>query len=128
MYQDEQLIEQLGIGNLSEPQQEEILEHLNLRIGEAMSEGLTEQQITEYEAIINDDKAVIEAWLSQNAPNYKDSGVYQELAAGYDEDPEHINPEKVFASIAWTQVNSPNAQEVIARVIEDFKKELETSL
>ncbi|MES2630838.1 MAG: DUF5663 domain-containing protein [Patescibacteria group bacterium] len=124
MYQEDQLIEQLEIGHLSKESQAEILEDLNLRIGEAVSAELTEQQLTEYEAIINDNHDVIDAWLSQNAPEYKNSSAYKEIAAGYDQDPEHINPDKVFASLAWTQLNSPNAQEIAAKVIQDFKKEL----
>jgi len=126
MYQEDQLIEQLEIGNLPRERQVEILEELNLKIGEAISAGYSEQQVNEYEAIINDNHDVIDAWLEQNVPDYKDSPVYQELAAGYDTDPEHINPAKVFASLAWTQVNSPNAQEVVAQVVDDFKKELAT--
>ncbi len=124
MYQEEQLIEQLDIGNLPAEQQTEILDELNLRIGEKISASYTEQQTNEYEAIINDNHDVIDAWLEQHVPDYKNSPVYQEIAAGYEDDPEHINPAKVFASLAWTQVNTPNAQEVVAQVIDDFKKEL----
>lgn len=124
MYQEHQLVEQLGIGNLPQERQAGILEELNYKIGQAIAEGYSEQQTSEYEAIVNDDKEVIDAWLAQNVPDYKNSPVYKELASGYDEDPEHVNPAKVFASLAWTQVNSPNAQEVVTQVIDDFKKEL----
>jgi hypothetical protein len=124
MYQEHQLIEQLGIASLPQERQTEILDELNFKIGQAIAAGYSEQQANEYEAIVNDDKDVIDAWLSQNIPDYKNSPVYKELANDYDEDPEHINPAKVFASLAWTQVNSPNAQETVAQVIDDFKKEL----
>lgn len=126
MYQEEQLIEQLGIGNLPKERQDAILEELNYKIGEAISAEYTEQQMNEYQAIINDEHAVIDAWLDKYVPDYKESPVYQEIASGYDSDPEHINPAKVFASMAWTQVNSPNAPEIVAKVIDDFKKELDT--
>ncbi|MDB5162540.1 MAG: hypothetical protein JWO54_62 [Candidatus Saccharibacteria bacterium] len=126
MYQEEQLIEQLGVGNLPKERQAEILAQLNYKIGEALTAEYSEQQINEYEAIINDDHDVIDAWLSQNVPDYKDSPVYQELASGYDSDPEHINPAKVFASLAWTQVNSPNAQDTVAKVIDQYRQELAT--
>jgi hypothetical protein len=128
MYQEDQLIEQLGIGNLPKERQTEILEELNYKIGQAITADYSEQQINEYEAIINDDHNVIDAWLAEHVPDYKESPVYQELASGYDDDPEHINPAKVFASMAWTQVNSPNAQEVVAKVLEDFKNELATQI
>ena len=126
MYQENQLVEQLGIGNLPQEKQVELLEEFNFKVGQALSAEYSEQQMNEYEAIINDDHAVIDAWLDQHVPDYKESPVYQELASGYDTDPEHINPAKVFASLAWTQVNSPNAQDTIAKVLDDFKKELAT--
>jgi hypothetical protein len=124
MYQEHQLVEQLGIGSLPQERQAEILEELNFKIGQAIAADYSEQQTKEYEAIVNDNKDVIDAWLAQNVPDYKNSPVYKELAADYSEDPEHINPAKVFASLAWTQVNSPNAQEIVTQVIDDFKKEL----
>jgi hypothetical protein len=126
MYQEEQLIEQLGIANIPREKQLDILEEFNFKVGQALSGEYTEQQMNEYEAIINDDHAVIDAWLDQHVPDYKESPVYQELASGYDADPEHINPAKVFASLAWTQVNSPNAQDTISAVLEAFKRELAT--
>ncbi len=124
MYQEDQLIEQLGIGSLPQERQAEILEELNFKIGQAISADYTEQQINEYEAIVNDEHDVIDAWLAQYVPDYKESPVYKEIAASYDDDPEHINPAKVFASLAWSQLNSPNAKEIVDQTIEDFKKEL----
>lgn len=124
MFQDEQLIEQLGIEALSADEQTKIIEEANRRVGDAVSENWTEQQQNEYQAIIDSDQAVIDAWLEHNVPDYKETDIYKEIAKGFDEDPEHIAPDKVVASIAWIQLNAPNAQEIAAKVVDTYKNEL----
>jgi hypothetical protein len=123
MYQDDQIIEQLGIAALPADERENILEEARTCIGEAISEQLSEQQVNEYEAIINDDRSVIDAWLQTNVPDYKNAAVYQSFAEGFEEDPEHNNPEKLFANLAWLQLNVPNIQELVSKGLETFKQE-----
>lgn len=124
MYQDEQIIEQLGIGDWPEEKQREVLEIATVRFGNAITDSLTEQQFNEYKAIVDDNHEVIDAWLDQNVPDYKESPVYKEIEGGYDADPEKNNPAKLFASIAWIQVNVPNVQDIIAKALDEYKQEL----
>lgn len=124
MYQDEQIIEQLGIGDWPEEKQREVLEIATVRFGNAITDSLTEQQFNEYKAIVDDNQEVIDAWLDQNVPDYKESPVYKEIQGGYDADPEKNNPAKLFASIAWIQVNVPNVQDIIAKALDEYKQEL----
>ena len=125
MYQREELIEQLGIKSWPEDKQTEAVETVTFRIGEAITGELSEQQFNEYKAIVDDTRDVIDMWLERHVPDYKDSPIYKEFEAGYDEDPEKNNPAKLFASMAWVQVNVPNVPELIAQTIETYKKELE---
>lgn len=124
MYEREQLIELLGIQAWPEEKQDEAVEVAVYKIGEATTSQLTEQQFNEYQAIVDDNHAVIDSWLATNVPDYKDSPVYQGLEAGYDEDPEKNNPAKLFASVAWIQLNVPNVQELIAKALDGYKQEL----
>jgi hypothetical protein len=124
MSQDEQFIEKLAVEHFPPEKQSEILDELNFRVGDAMMETLSEQQQSEYEAIINADQAVIDAWLNQNLPDYKNTPLYKEVAEGYDQDPEHIDPAKVVASVGWVEVNVPDIQEITNRIIETYKAEL----
>lgn len=124
MYQDEQIIEQLGIGDWPEEKQREVLEIATVRFGNAITDSLTEQQFNEYKAIVDDNHEVIDAWLDQNVPDYKESPVYKEIEGGYETDPEKNNPAKLFASIAWIQVNVPNVQDIIAKELDEYKQEL----
>jgi len=124
MYQDEQIIAQLGIEQLPEDEKEAIVAEAQGRIGEAVSEHLTDDQLAEYQAIIDGNDEVIAAWLEKNVPDYKNEAVYQSFAEEANSDPEHNDPAKLFASIAWVQLSVPQIQDVVAVSLDDFKQEL----
>lgn len=123
MYQDEQIIEQLGINNLPGDEKEAVVNEAQLRIGEAVSEQLTDDQLNEYQAIIDGDNDVIAAWLEKNVPNYKNEAVYQSFEEGVESDPERNDPAKLFASIAWVQITVPRIQDIVAKSLDAFKQE-----
>lgn len=123
--QDEQMIiDALGIANWSEEQRRPVIDEATLRIGSAVSSTLSEQQRNEYTAILDDDYAVINAWLDQNVPDYKNNPLYQEIAQSYETDPEQNNPSKLFATLAWLQMNVPNMQELLDTTLATYKQEL----
>lgn len=124
MYQREDIIEKLGIQDWSEAEQDEAVETATHRIGLAVTDELSETQFNEYQAIVNDDKAVINTWLEKNMPDYENSAVFQQFEEGVAEDPEQNDPKKLFASVAWIQLNVPNVQELIAKALEAYKQEL----
>ena len=124
MFKQEDLIERLGIEDLPENEQEAIVEMAIYRIGDAVTRDLTEDQFAEYSAIVDDDHDVINEWLQKNVPNYKDLPAFQEIVAGYEDDPEKNDPKKLFASMAWFDVNAPNTQQLIDSAIEAYKNEL----
>lgn len=113
---DTQLIQELGIGHLNAEQQENILDEFHTQVGEILSENLSEAQLDEYESIINGDDAVIEAWLAANAPDYKNTPLYEEIEAGYDTDPDKVPAEKVIAYLGWVELNNPGIDEAIVTV------------
>lgn len=123
--QDEQyIIDTLGIADWSRDQQEPVIVEATMRIGNAIIGQLSEQQYNEYQAIVDDNHEVIDAWLDQNIPNYKEHPAYQAIAAGVDEDPEKNNPNKLFATIAWVQATIPNLQSLIDDTLAAYKQEL----
>jgi hypothetical protein len=121
MYQDDYILDKVGAEGLSIEKKASILEQVRTHIGEAISEQLTEQQLNEYQAIIDDNDVVIHLWLEQNVPDYKNTYAFQQLAEAYHTDPERNRPEKLFATVAWVEVNVPNVKEITDRVIDTFK-------
>lgn len=126
MQSDEYILSKLDTEKLTDEQKSAVLEQVRTIIGETISEQLSEEQLNEYQQIINEDIDVIQEWLEQNVPEYKKSVVYREIAAHVEADPEHNNPEKIFASIAWVELNVPNVKEITDRVLETFEPELES--
>lgn len=123
--QDEQfIINTLEIAGWPEDRRREVLSEATTRIGEALFEGLSEQQANEYMSIVDDNHDVIDAWLEQNVPEYKDTPAYKEIEEGYESDPEKNNPAKLFATIAWVQLNVPDVQSRVDSTLRQYKQEL----
>lgn len=120
----EELITELGIENYSPEEQQRILDELNMLVGEAMLGHLSEEQVDEYKAIINGDQEVITSWLAMNDPGYAETVAYQELAEGYEDDPDKIPADKVYASMAWIEKNNPNLSETVAMIKATLKASL----
>ena len=123
MYQDEQIIEQLNIAALPDDEKEEVITEAQVRIGETISEELTDEQLAEYKAIIDGNEQVINAWLEKNVPHYKEEAIYQSFEEAYESDPEKNSPAKLFASIAWIQLTVPHIQDLVAKALDNFKQE-----
>ncbi|HEY8886837.1 MAG TPA: DUF5663 domain-containing protein [Candidatus Microsaccharimonas sp.] len=124
MNSDELIIE-LGIEDYSPEKQQRVLDELNMLVGEAMLGHLSEEQVTEYEAIINGDQDVITNWLTANDPDYQDTVAYQQLAEGFEDDPDKVPADKVYASMAWIEKNNPNLNETIAVIKATLKANLD---
>lgn len=124
MYDQDQLIEQLGVTGWPADKQAEAVEGVKHRIGILLNDNLTDQQQNEYTAIVDDDRGVIDAWLAQYVPDYKQSPVFQQFEEGVAEDPEQNSAEKLFASVAWIQFNVPNVQEIVTAAIAEYKQEI----
>ena len=74
---DNQFLEDVGLGSLPEAEKKEMLRHiyeqLELRVGTRLASGMTDAQLDEFEALINNqDEAGALKWLETNFPNYKD--------------------------------------------------------
>lgn len=74
---DRQLLEEIGLGALSEIDQKsligQIIETLELRVGQKLANQMTEGQLEDFERYYNaKDEQGAYKWLETNFPNYKD--------------------------------------------------------
>lgn len=72
---NDELLVELGLGDLAAPDRASLLAHiyetLETRVGMTLARRMSEEQITEFEALIdNDDQAGAIAWLQLNQPDY----------------------------------------------------------
>lgn len=73
---DDNFLQDLGLGDMPEEQKKEFLQHLyeelELRVGTRLSEGMSDQQLSSFEKLIdgNDEDGALN-WLESNRPDYK---------------------------------------------------------
>jgi len=125
MIDKEQLIQDLDLTGFTAEEQDAIYEDFTYELGAAISDGLSDTQMEEFTQIINANETVITDWLAANAPDYREDPAFIELQVGYDEDPEKVSPEKVYASIGWVRVNRPDFESIVARVKREFRAQLD---
>ena len=70
---DENFLQEMGLSAMPEPKKQEFLkyiqEELEVRIGERISEGLTDEQLREFDALTDPNQ--IADWLAKNRPDYR---------------------------------------------------------
>ena len=118
---DQQLISDLGIEDLSPEQQRQILEQLTMKIGEALAADLSEAQLQEFQGIIDEDTGVIEHFLQTNAPNYKETPLYEEIS----KDNGGVSVDKLYAYSVWLAINKPDYQQTVERIKADVKASID---
>ena len=71
---DDKFLQEMGLSAMPEEQKQEFLdyiqEELETRIGERISEGLTEVQLNEFDMITDQNEAT--KWLKDNRPDYRE--------------------------------------------------------
>ena len=125
---DDNFLQELGLGQLPEEQRKAFLEHvysqLELRVGTRLSEGLSDEQLAEFESFIDRDADKVQAWVGKNAPNYQSDSAYQQIvqAAGQAADENAVLAE--YASLKWLGLNRPDYREVVKQTLEELKQEI----
>ncbi|HSW92217.1 MAG TPA: DUF5663 domain-containing protein [Candidatus Saccharimonadales bacterium] len=74
---DDAFLNDLGLGNIATEQKEalvgQLIETLQLRVGERLSQDLTDEQIADFERVTANEETAADAgleWLQKNNPNY----------------------------------------------------------
>ena len=128
---DDKFLQDLGLDTLPEEQKQAFLQHiyseLELRVGERLSEGMSDAQLDEFANIIDKVPGAVDEFLAQHAPNYTQEPMFQRLAQamqanGVAADDPRLRDE--FAATKWLEVNRPDYRDVVAAVMEELKKEI----
>ncbi len=125
---DAKFLEECGLATLPADEAKLLLrmfyKEMELRVGAALSSGLSDDQLNEFESIIDSDMEMIRSWLDTNFPNFKEEKTYRQLreraVEGAPEDPIL----KETASLLWLQVNRPNYRETVNNQLELMRTEL----
>ena len=125
---NEEFLKELGLDKLPQEQQKPFLQHiyseLELRVGERLSQGMSDAQLEEFAGMIDKTPGAVDAFLEKHAPNYQHEPMLQRMsqASGLPIDDPRLKDE--FAATKWLEVNRPDYRDVVAAVMADLKKEI----
>lgn len=128
---DDQFLQDIGLADLPEDQKKPFLQHvydqLEYRVGVRLSEGMSDAQLEEFEAIIDKKQEVIDAWIAQYAPNYAQDVLFQKIqeASGLSDIDPILRSE--YAATKWLEVNRPDYRDVVAKTLDELKQEIAQS-
>jgi len=125
---DDQFLQDVGLGDMPADQKQAFLQHiyneLELRVGTKLSEGLSDDQMGEFEAFIDRDAETVEQWFSANLPNYADQPDYQQLKSSAPAEASALDILSEYGSLKWLEINRPDYRQVVAAELEKLKQEI----
>ena len=125
---DDKFLADLGLGELPEDQKKPFLQHvyeqLEHRVGVSLSDGMTDAQLEEFEAIIDRKADVIDGWIMQHAPQFQSDELFLKIqqSSGLATNDPSLRAE--YASTKWLEVNRPDYRDVVAVTLNAIKEEI----
>ena len=125
---DDKFLADIGLNELPEDQKKAFLQHiydeLELRVGTKLSDGMSDEQLQEFESIIDRKDDVITEWLSKYVPDYYNDEAFGRIqeATGLDVNDPGLRAE--YAATKWLEVNRPDYRDVVAQVLDGLKQEI----
>jgi hypothetical protein len=135
---DDNFLNDVGLAGLPDDQKQAFLQHiyeeLELRVGTKLSEGLSEQQMGEFEAFVDQNEEVVRAWFIKNMPDYASRQDFislqesaQKIASQYPgevDTPTELAILCEYGSLKWLELNRPDYRDVVAAELESLKNEI----
>ena len=120
---DEMFLAEIGATHLSKCRKDKLLsaicEELEIRVGNRMAEGLSEEQIDAFEQIIDNDADMNKEWLLAHHPNYQATcRMLKKKGIG---DSDLINE---TASFLWLECNRPDYPQIVMECQDELIKEI----
>jgi len=125
---DDKFLADIGLNELPEEQKKAFLQHiydeLELRVGTKLSDGMSDEQLEEFEAIIDRKDDVIRTWLESHVPDYYNDEAFGRIqeATGLDVNDAGLRAE--YTATKWLEVNRPDYRDVVAGVLDELKTEI----
>jgi len=125
---DDQFLQDIGLADLPEEQKKPFLQHvydqLEYRVGVRLSEGMSDAQLEEFEAIIDRKQDIVDAWVAQYTPEFMNDELYGKIQAGSGLPAGDFRIKAEYAATKWLEVNRPDYRDVVARTLDELKGEI----
>lgn len=122
---DDKFLQDVGLADLPEDQKQAFLQHiygeLELRVGTKLSEGLSDDQLAQFEAFVDRNEQKVTAWFEKFLPGYEEAADFQQLKASAPADVEPLVLLSEYGSLKWLEMNRPDYKQVVAQELEALK-------
>lgn len=124
---DDSFLKSVGLADLPEAQRGAFLEYaqdqLEIRIGDEMSKKLSDDQLNEFERIIDNDAATV-GKLIESYGDYHNDAIYQTLKSNTGLIDGDANLMSDYVTAKWLDANCPDYQQIIKDCMEKMKAEI----
>jgi hypothetical protein len=125
---DNNFLIDVGLGDMPNAERQAFLQHiyeeLELRVGTRLSEGMTDAQLAEFEAIIDRKMEIVDAWLNRFVPGYVSDPAFIQMQQTLQLSPTDPALKAEFTSTRWLELNRPSYRDVVKQVMEELKQEV----
>jgi hypothetical protein len=125
---DDNFLNDVGLAALPDDQKQAFLQHiyqeLELRVGTKLSEGLSEQQMGEFEAFVDQAEDKVRAWFAANMSDYASRQDFVQLSQSAPEGTSELAILCEYGSLKWLELNRPDYRDVVAAELETLKAEI----
>ncbi|MBP5675162.1 hypothetical protein J6W91_02415 [Candidatus Saccharibacteria bacterium] len=124
---DAKFLDEVGLSSMPEDRKADFfsqtqVEHEN-RVGERMSEGMTVDQLREFDGIMNNDRNTMIRVLSQIG-DYRKDALYQKLLQRHGVAEGNLEILGEYLSVKWIQINRPDYAKITSSVADELKAEI----
>ena len=125
---DDDFLAEVGLSNLPQDQKESFLkqakEELELRVGEKMSQGLSDAQIEEFEGIMENNQQVIRKVVGELGMDFRTDPIYKKILQKYGVTEGTWDIISEYLSVKWIQKNRPDYHDIVLVTLRELKDEI----
>ena len=128
---DEDFLAEVGLSDLPPSQKSAFLAHtqeeLEVRVGTELSKSLSDEQIKEFEGILDNDQQIIRKVVSELGMDFRTDPIYRKLLDKYGVKEGTWEIISEYLSIKWIQKHCPSYDSIVASVADALKSEIRSN-
>lgn len=125
---DDKFLANVGLADLPVAERPALLQviysEIELRVGTALSNGLSDEQLEEFEGIIDRDPSRVMVWIETHATDFENDPIYQKMRGLMEG---NATPSQIvceYAATKWLEINRSDYKDVVAAVVNKIAQEI----
>ena len=125
---DDNFLIEVGLQALPEDEKAEFLaqaqDELEVRVGEKMCDGMSDEQLAEFEKLMENDQETIRRMVLDLKEDFRQDEIYKKLLKKYGMAEGNWEILAEYLSVRWIQKNRPDYRKIVEEVAEELKAEI----